>query len=291
VLVSSVGRDAAGESVLLHTAAAGVVLDYIHRTECPTGTYVALLDNHGELVAAVSDMAATDELAAQHLHDVGRVIATAELLVLDGNLPSAVVQAALDSAAAAGVRAIVEPVSAPKARRLVQHLTADRPVYAITPNRDELAAMTGLPTDTVQQVEAAAEALHRRGVRLVWVRLGERGSLMSEETAGGAISRTHLPALPTHVRDVTGAGDAMLAAFCHALVLGHPPAAAARYGHAAAALTIASLSTVRADLTVRLLQSELDRNGPTSDMTVPAAAPTSTNNQLKANQCTAEGDL
>jgi pseudouridine kinase len=59
------------------------------------------------------------------------------------------------------------------------------------------------------------------------------------------------------VVDVTGAGDAMLAAFCHALLAGADPVEAARLGHAAAALTIASPHTVRPDLTDRLVRSLL----------------------------------
>ncbi len=63
-----------------------------------------------------------------------------------------------------------------------------------------------------------------------------------------------MEALPAEVRDVTGAGDAMLAAFsARALLAGHSPVIAARHGHAAAALTLESEHTVRPDLTERLL--------------------------------------
>ena len=53
---------------------------------------------------------------------------------------------------------------------------------------------------------------------------------------------------------MTGAGDAMLAAFCHALLAGSTPAHAARFGHAAAALTVAVPHTVRPDLTHALVE-------------------------------------
>ena len=255
ILISSVGRDAAGETVMQHTAAAGVDLEHVHRTDRATGTYVALLDADGELVAAVSDMAATDEISPERIADVGDVLAAASLLVLDGNLAPATVGVALDRAQAAGIRAILEPVSVSKAARLAEQLTAERPLYAITPNRDELAAITGMPAGTARQVRAAADALHSRGVRLVWVRLGRRGSLLSERLDDGTTTRTNLTAVPASVDDVTGAGDAMLAAFCHATLEGADSVAAARLGHAAAALTIASPQTVRSDLTPRLLRS------------------------------------
>ncbi len=258
VLISSIGRDPSGETVMAQTAAAGVRMEYVHRTDRPTGTYVALLDHDGELVAAVSDMAATTELGPKHLSAARDVIASASLLVLDGNLSPATLDHALDLAQAAGVRAILEPVSAPKATALAPQILPARPLFAVTPNREELQALTGMPTRSQRQVHAAAEALHDRGVTLVWVRLGRRGSMLSRR-ADGTTSRTQLPSLPAVVEDVTGAGDAMLAAFCHGLLEGSDPVEGARLGHAAAALTIASPFTVRPDLTPRLLHKAIEK--------------------------------
>lgn len=98
-------------------------------------------------------------------------------------------------------------------------------------------------------------------MRHAWVRLGERGSLLSTLGEG----HTFLTAPPTEVRDVTGAGDAMLGAFVHALLTGSDPVDAAHYGHAAAALTVASTATVRPDLTPRLIEDAL--NNPTRSQT------------------------
>ncbi len=253
-LVAAVGRDALGDSLLAQTAAAGVRLELIHRSVHPTGTYTAILDSDGELIVAVADMAATDNLGPEHISQARDIIASAGLLVLDGNLAPATLEHARDLADAAGVRTILEPVSVPKAANLSAAITADRPLYAVTPNRDELTALTDLPARTDRQLRLAADNLHRRGVQHVWVRLGERGSFLSSAESGD----TFIPAMaPTTVEDVTGAGDSMLAAFCHALLEGQEPVDAARYGHAAAALTIASPHTVRPDLTPRLVRATL----------------------------------
>ena len=93
---------------------------------------------------------------------------------------------------------------------------------------------------------------HEAWVETVWVRHGRDGSVLHEASAD-----TPVALVPGPVVDVTGAGDAMLAAFCHALLDGAEPASAAAYGHAAAALTIASPHTVRPDLTDRLVRSLL----------------------------------
>ncbi len=227
-LVSTVGSDPDGEWLLEKTSAAGVDVSPVLRGG-RTGRYVALLDADGGLVAGVSDMAATDAMGPDVLdHDLLR---SAALVVVDGNLPAPTVDAVLSL----GVRAVIDPVSVAKAERIAPLLRADRPVFAVTPNEAELVAM------------GSVEGLHRRGVEVVWVRRGPAGSLLS--TPDG---ETGLEAPAVVPVDVTGAGDAMLAAFCHRLLAGASLADAAAYGHEAAALTVASPHTVRPDLGERM---------------------------------------
>ena len=249
-LVSVVGRDAMGDNLVEHTAAAGVRVEYVARTDGPTGTYTAVLDVDGELIVAVSDMTASAELGPEQIQNARDVIATAGILVLDGNLTEDAFEYALDLST--GVRTVFEPVSVPKATAL-SHVIGGR-VYAVTPNRDELAALTDLPTGNAAEIRKAALDLHDRGIELVWIRLGRGGSILS--TTDRIVE---IPAVATTVEDVTGAGDSMVGAFCHALLEGGSPEEAARFGHAAAALTVASSHTVRPDLTKRLVEASLDQ--------------------------------
>ena len=255
-LVAAIGSDGLGDQVLAATSNAGVVVEHVRRTARSTGTYTAVLDADGELVVAVADMAATDELSPEQVAAARDLVSAAALVVLDGNLATGTLRYALDLAAEVGTRVLLDPVSVPKAAALEPLVSADRPVFTVTPNRDELAALTGLPTRTRRPQEAAARALHDRGVQLVWVRLGPAGSLLCSPS-GVVPLEAVAPAKAGDVADVTGAGDAMTAAFCHALLTGSDPAEAAAYGHAAAALTVATTDTVRPDLTDRLVRSLL----------------------------------
>jgi pseudouridine kinase len=227
-LVSSVGSDPDGDWLLAETAAAGVDVSPVLRGG-QTGRYVAVLGADGDLVAGVADMAATDALGPDAL-DLD-LLRSAALVVVDGNLPATTVDAVL----ALGVRVVIDPVSVPKAQRISPLLSGNRPVLAITPNEDELAAL------------GSVGRLHDDGVEVVWVRRGAAGSLLS--TPDG---ETELEAPRVTPVDVTGAGDAMLAAFCHRLLGGASLADAAAYGHRAAALTATSPHTVRRDLGARM---------------------------------------
>lgn len=232
-LVSAVGDDAFGEEALRVTAACGADVAAVRRVPGATGTYTAVLDDRGELVAAVSDMAVVDALELDTVH-----LTDAALVVVDGNLAHDQAARVVAAAAAADVPVAFEPVSVAKAARLADVV---RDLFLVTPNADEAAALTGRRAGDWR---AAVADLHARGVEHVWLRHGAEGSWMCSRDA----EPVHLPAVSATVVDVTGAGDAMLAAWVAAWLRGADPVAAARDGHLAAAATIESPHTVRPDL-------------------------------------------
>lgn len=290
VLVAAVGDDLAGESVIGRTGAAGVDCSHVVVSRHPTGTYAAVLDDRGDLLIAVADMRATDELVVDDLAVVPRLLEGAGALVADANLEATVLDWLLSAAKEARVPAVLDPVSVAKATLLAEVLGASRAVHTVTPNVDELAALVGAPVaDTVEEIVAAAAVLHDRGVEHVWVRRGGRGSLLSvsgsaagpgpsgEATGSAAtpgpsgeptprVVRIGAPA--SEVADVTGAGDSMTAGYVHALLQGADVVEAARFGQAVAALTCASTDTVRTDLTPALVAAHLTpAQPPTEELT------------------------
>lgn len=265
-LVTAVGDDLAGRTVVARTEAAGVQCRHVVTSPHPTGTYSAVLDDGGDLLIAVADMRATDELTVADLDAVPQLLTGVDALVVDANLDASVLRWLLTSAAEAAVRAFFEPVSVAKATDTAGVLDGTAPVHTVTPNVDELAALVGAPVaGDVESVRAAASLLHERGVQHVWVRRGTRGSLLS--VAQGSAVLVGAPA--TSVEDVTGAGDAMTAGYVHALLRGVDPVEAARFGQVVAALTVASADTVRPDLTAALVAAHLTPDQPPTEELSP----------------------
>jgi len=227
-LVGAVGADEAGDFLL--AGLTGMDTHRVRRTE-RTGSYLAVIDGAGDLIIGVADMGGTEAI-----DDIGPVEGF-DWLVLDGNLLPDTIARALPAAADADVPVLLDPVGVAKAIRL--SATPEFPVHTFTPNRDELRAFTGL-----HDIEPAIDALHQRGVTWVWLREGSAGSRLH----GIDGTDVRIAPIPGPVVDVTGAGDAMLGGYLHALGGGADPVTAAEYGAAAATLTIASPETVRPDL-------------------------------------------
>ncbi|MDB5044801.1 MAG: carbohydrate kinase [Deinococcus sp.] len=255
-LVSAVGRDNLGDALLADSKAAGVDMRFVMRVnEQLTGTYMATLNHEGELLVAVSDMTVLNVLTPTALHDRRAVLRGATWVVADGNLTEATLTHLMTLAAEAGIPVAFEPVSVPKALQIRSAVQAGFAPHTITPNLLELGALVGHEVaDTQDAIRSAAQELHAQGIHTVWVRRGQSGSLLSTPT-----TLTELPTLPAKVTDVTGAGDAMLAAFLAALLAGVAPAEAARQGHAAAALTVESTHTVSPTLTRAAVLERLEQ--------------------------------
>jgi ribokinase len=98
------------------------------------------------------------------------------------------------------------------------------------PSEAELQALRpGLPP------AAALATLARPGGPVLLAKLGGAGALLLDPAEGSLV---HLPALPVHALDPTGAGDAFAGGVLSGLVLGGPVAVAARRGLVAGACAV-----------------------------------------------------
>lgn len=229
-LISVVGRDAFGERLLAETAAAGVNVDAVLRAPGATGSYAAMLDRQGELIVAAADMAILERLTPRRLARHRTMLARADLLVADSNLPLATLAWLMALCADRRQALAIEAVSVPKAHALRRLLTARRPLYALFCNRNEAVALTG-----ERQLRQAARHLHDRGVQRVCIGRGPRGLFVSDGESAATVAAARV-----RVVDVTGAGDAAVAGTLSGLLRGLKLAQAARCGQRLAALTLAS---------------------------------------------------
>ena len=251
-LVSVVGKDRPGDELLEYTAAAGVDVSAVLRTDLyPTGFYMGVLDARAHLRFAVDDMRAISELTPEILHQHEELFKSASLVFLDANLPEPALKTAVSLAKKNKLPICADPASSILAERLLPYLDK---LHLITPNAAEAAILTGQTFD-MADAEATLEAarnLVSRGVDIVLISLAEFGVVYATPETSGRI-----PAIQTPILDPTGAGDAMTAAVLFGLVNEIDLDEAIRLGVSAASITLRHSGTVYPQLTLEKLYEQL----------------------------------
>ncbi|PAZ15467.1 ribokinase [Streptomyces sp. SA15] len=220
-MIGAVGNDAFGARLRSTLEHAGVSTDHLRTTEGPSGTAHIVVDDEGgnAIVVIPGANGTVDHLAPG---DEG-LIASADALLLQLEIPLAAVHAGAQTARAHGVRTILTPAPA---RPLPPELLAATDL--LVPNEHEAATLTGF-TDP----HTAATALLDQVPEVV-VTLGAAGSLYA---ARGAEPFT-VPAPQVTAVDSTGAGDTFVGALAVALGESRPMREALAWAAAAAALSV-----------------------------------------------------
>ncbi len=194
-------------------------------------------------VASAVDVVSEDALIGHVVKAMPKAGAVVLSDYAKGALTPRVIRAVIDAANKLGKPVLVDP----KGR--------DYSIYKgatmITPNRQELADATHRMAQTDDDVAAAATELGRAiGAKAVLVTRSEAGMTLVIE--GSAI---HVPAYPVRVRDVSGAGDTVVAVLSAMLAMHADFESAMRAANAAAAVVVGKRGT--ATLSVAELRSRI----------------------------------
>lgn len=215
-LITALGRDERAD--MLKRLCGDVDLSLAVETDRPAPSYLCIHDHRGDMALAVNDMSAMECLTPEAVMPRLEKINRADGCVLDANLPA---DTLLLIAQHARVPLILDPVSCAKASRALGALSR---LTAIKPNALEAETLTG-----EKNVEKAAAALLKKGVRNVFISLGAEGVYYAN-----ASERGRMPALPLPAVPATGAGDAFCAGITAGLLQGLPVGDCAALGCRAA---------------------------------------------------------
>ncbi len=150
-----------------------------------------------------------------------------------GILTGGVIAAAVEKARRLGIPLVVDP----KGRDFRRYRGATH----ITPNQLETETATGIPLDTPEAVEKAADRLLREvGLQAAVITLGKEGIFFKTREGG----KGRLPARARAVYDVTGAGDTVVSVLTFCLGAGVKLASALKICNVAAGIVVGKLGAV-----------------------------------------------
>jgi len=229
-LITQIGEDPDGEILLRDCKKWSIGIGSSLISKAATGKFVAILGPEGELFTAATVSSLESEITPQYLSEIQVVLQSASVLVADCNLSSESLDFLIQFSVSSKIPLIIEPVSVPKAAKL-KGLDLSG-VYLITPNQNELKAITGISVS--DETQLIREVIQTKSIRQIWLRKGELGSEYFSEIVDLNVKPPKIK-----VSDGTGAGDAALAGWLYGLWNNHSDLKRIQYGHSLAALVLA----------------------------------------------------
>ena len=165
------------------------------RREAPTGQRSSPWDSAGEN-AIIILAGANSTVSPADVEKLRPLLAQADCLVLQLEIPLETVAAAAKLARSLGKVVILDPAPAPGPLPGELLALCDY----LKPNETELALLTGLPTATVEQCETAARQLLAQGVGTVLVSLGAKGALAVTPQEALLVAPPQVKAVDTTLR-------------------------------------------------------------------------------------------
>jgi pseudouridine kinase len=251
-LLTAVGDDEQGRLLVQHARSTGIGLDddgLIVDATRPSGSFLALLGDDGQLIGAVDDTSVMRAITPRDIHHWHRTIRDAALVVADATLRPQTIATIARLCQRYGVGLCMEPVSPALAPRVAPFL---RETTLITPNMAEAAVLTGLAVTNREEALYAALALQARGANTVIITMSGAGVVYVNADSSG-----HIPAVATEVVDAAGAGDALTAGVIFGLLQDFALDEAVKLGTAMASLTMLAPETVHPELSLERAYAHL----------------------------------
>lgn len=228
-ILSVRGGDRIGDAIGIAIEAAGIKDGSVVYMDRATPSYTAILDEHGDVVAAIADMALYEMALPGQLRrrKVRDSIAAADAVFCDANLPGTALERLAERSAGCPLFALA--ISPAKAPRL---LAIFRKLACLFMNRREALALTGLGTTaSPREIHAALCGMGLAGAVI------SNGGAPTLAFSGDAVLTIDPPAI-SGIADVTGAGDALAGGTIAALMQGVAFSEAVRQGMTASMLTL-----------------------------------------------------
>lgn len=216
-MVGAVGDDARGTFLVEGLAAEGIDHSHVVRADEPTGVAVITVDPEDVSIIVVAG--ANGRLSPAHVGEASEVIARADVLLLQGEVPAATARRAAELARDSSTLVVFNPAPFNDVAPAVLPLTD-----VLVVNRGEAAQVAELG-DSGAAADVVVTTLGAEGCVVML-----RGDGSSTQTSIGAFEATMV--------DPTGAGDCFVAALAVAMGEGRSPVDAARFAAAAGSLAV-----------------------------------------------------
>ncbi len=246
-LFSAVGDDLTGKQLLEETERSGVIVDRIKICRGKnTGTYLAFLDQSGDLALGMSDMDLLRAIDPGYLESQERIFKQAKMVIADTNLEISALETVGRLREKFGFSLVLETVSVAKAPRAIPLLGANS---ILATNREEFKAILPGPLETNEELARAGKKILALGVDILLLKMGEKGLYVHSREG-----IFNFPAEKVKIRDATGAGDSLVAAFVAGFMEGWSLELCSGFAQKVAKITLKAVGSVSPEINRGLME-------------------------------------
>lgn len=248
--ISILGDDEQGRNMLNHSKIIGYNMEHslILEDGC-TPTYMAILDENGEMMSAVVDMESIEELDSEFIDSKKEIICGAEYTILDAD--NAEILEYILKTYEGKSKFVLDPVSASKAEK-IKHLI--KYFHTIKPNRYEAEILSGIKINNDEDLNKAGEYFLSLGIKNVFISLDADGIFYTNGKEKGKIKASALK-----VKNTTGAGDSFVAGVGYGYMNNLSLKDTVKFAIAMSIITISHEETINPKMSEELVKLYIDK--------------------------------
>ncbi len=249
-LISFFGDDALSEYLINSCKKLGLPIENsLFLKEEATATFLAIMDHQNDLAVGISAMEIYEKITPLHFNTNFENLRHYDYFVLETNFKSDVMS--FISSHKGNSKLVLDTVSGKKALRAQSILSE---VYLLKTNLLEAKMLCNIALDKIIDPQFLVETLLLKGVENVFITMGKEGVIYGNNEI---IDRQK--SIPSEIINTVGAGDSFVSGMIYADALGLSIHDKAKYGMAAAAITVQYNGAVSPEMTIENLNKKLNQ--------------------------------
>lgn len=247
--ISIIGDDEIGRSMLTHSLKIGYDMrNSLILEGRGTPTYMAVLDEKGEMVSAVADLDSISAMTTEFIDSKAPMIENAKYTFLDADDPK--ILEYLLNKFQGKTKFILDPISSTKAAK-VQHLI--KYFHTIKPNRVEAEVLSGIKINSKEDLINAGKFFLNLGVENVFISLDADGIFYMNKEEFGTLKSEGIS-----VTNVTGAGDSFVAGLGYGYINNLSIKEMVKFSMAMSIVTISHEETIHPEMGHELIRKIIE---------------------------------
>lgn len=210
MMLSKVGDDAFADNTIRNFQKFGIDTEFVEKVAGVSSGVAPIFVDKSSQNRILIIKGANSYLQPADIDRAEVRLKNCKLFILQLEIPLETVYYAIDFANKHNIPVLLNP--APASRELDINYACKCDFFM--PNETELEILTGMPVDTMEQIQVAANSLFAKGLKNLVVTLGEKGSVWFHEQ-----HITHIAPYKVNAVDTSGAGDAFIGCFAHYYIL------------------------------------------------------------------------